>query len=57
MTILLALGMMNPLVMTGVAIVIAAEKILPRPEIVARIVGVATIVLSFTEFTAHFRAS
>jgi hypothetical protein len=35
--------MMNPLVMVGVAIVIAAEKLLPRPEIAARLVGVAAI--------------
>lgn len=44
MMILTALGMMNPFLIIGVAIVIAAEKLLPRPEIVARLVGVATIV-------------
>jgi predicted metal-binding membrane protein len=43
MTIQLALGIMNPLVMIVVAIVIAAEKLLPRPEITARLVGVAAI--------------
>jgi predicted metal-binding membrane protein len=43
MMICLAIGMMNPLVMVGVAIVIAAEKLLPRPEIAARLVGVAAI--------------
>lgn len=44
MMIQLALGIMNPVVMIAVAIVIAAEKLLPRPAIVARIVGVlATI--------------
>jgi predicted metal-binding membrane protein len=43
MTVQLALGVMNPLVMFGVAIVIAAEKLLPRPEIVARLAGVAAI--------------
>ena len=43
MTIQLALGSMNPLVMIVVAIVIAAEKLLPRPEITARIVGIAAI--------------
>jgi predicted metal-binding membrane protein len=42
--ILVVLGMMNPLVIVGVTLVIAAEKILPRPEIVARIVGIAAIV-------------
>jgi predicted metal-binding membrane protein len=42
--ILTVLGMMNPFVIIGVAIVIAAEKILPRPEIIARLVGIAAIV-------------
>jgi len=49
--------MMNPLVMIGVAVVIAAEKVLPWPEIVARVVGVAAIVLGFINFTEHFHAS
>ena len=44
MAIQLTLGIMNPLVMIGVAIVIAAEKLLPRPEIVARIVGIFAVV-------------
>jgi predicted metal-binding membrane protein len=48
--ILLALGMMNPLVIIVVAIVISAEKLLPRPEIVARAVGVAAIVLGIIQF-------
>jgi len=43
MTIELVLGIMNPLVMIVVAIVIAAEKLLPRPEITARLVGIAAI--------------
>lgn len=43
-TIQLALGMMNPLVMLVVAMVIAAEKLLPRPAIVARLVGVSAII-------------
>src|SRR5262245_2594908 len=42
--ILVVLGMMNPVVIVGVAIVIAAEKILPHPEITARLVGMAVIV-------------
>ena len=50
MMMLFALGMMNPLVMIVVAIVIAAEKLLPRPEIVARVVGVAAVVLGILEF-------
>ena len=43
MTIQLVLGIMNPLVMIVVAIVIAAEKLLPRPAIVARLVGISAI--------------
>jgi hypothetical protein len=42
--ILVALGMMNPLVIVGVTLVIAAEKILPRPQFTARLVGIAAIV-------------
>jgi multisubunit Na+/H+ antiporter MnhF subunit len=34
---------MNPLVMIVVAVVIAAEKLLPRPAIVARLVGISAI--------------
>ena len=44
MMIQLALGVMNPHVMVGVALAIAAEKLLPRPEIVSRLMGVAAIV-------------
>lgn len=43
MAVLLILGMMNPLVVIVVAIVIAAEKLLPRPEVTARVIGAATI--------------
>jgi predicted metal-binding membrane protein len=43
MTIQLVLGMMNPLVMIVVAMVIAAEKLLPRPAIVTRLVGLSAI--------------
>lgn len=50
MTIQLALGIMNPLVMTAVAIVIAAEKLLPRPEITARLVGIAAIFAGINSF-------
>lgn len=57
MVILLALGMMNAIVMISIAIVIAAEKLLPRPEIVARFVGFAAIVLGIMEFTEQFHAS
>ncbi len=42
--ILVVLGMMNPRVIVGIAIVIAAEKLLPRPEIVARLIGFTAVV-------------
>ena len=48
MAILLALGMMNPLVIIVVAIVIAAEKLLPRPAIVARLVGIFAVAAGIT---------
>ena len=48
MTIQLALGIMNPLVMIVVAIFIAAEKLLPRPEITTRVVGITAIVAGVT---------
>ena len=44
MIILIVLGMMNPLVIVGLTLVIAAEKILPRPEIIAQLVGIAAII-------------
>jgi hypothetical protein len=44
MTIQLALGMMNPLVIIGVAAAIAAEKLLPRPVIAVRFVGISAII-------------
>jgi len=44
MMIMLTLGMMNPFVMIAIALVIAAEKLLPRPEIIARLLGIAAIV-------------
>ncbi|MGA9779121.1 MAG: DUF2182 domain-containing protein [Verrucomicrobiia bacterium] len=52
MAILLALGMMNPLVIIVVAIVIAAEKLLPRPAIVARLVGISAIIAGVAFFCA-----
>ena len=48
MTIQLALGIMNPLVMIVVAIFIAAEKLLPRPEITTRVVGITAIAAGVT---------
>jgi predicted metal-binding membrane protein len=50
MTIQLALGIMNPLVMIIVAIVIAAEKLLPRPALVARFVGLSAIIAGLVSF-------
>jgi len=44
MTILIVLGMLNPFVIIFVAAAIAAEKLLPRPAVVARLVGLAAIV-------------
>jgi predicted metal-binding membrane protein len=44
MTIQLTLGIMNPIVMVIVSIIIAAEKLLPKPGITARLVGLAAIV-------------
>ena len=50
MTIQLVLGIMNPLVMIVVAILIAAEKLLPRPALVARLVGVSAIIAGVASF-------
>jgi predicted metal-binding membrane protein len=44
MTIQLALGIMNPVVMIVVAMVIAAEKLLRRPAVIARFVGISAII-------------
>jgi predicted metal-binding membrane protein len=54
MTIQLALGIMNPLVMIIVAIVIAAEKLLPRPIIIARLVGLSAIIAGIASFCVAF---
>ena len=48
MAIQLVLGIMNPLVMMMIAIVIAAEKLLPRPEITTRLVGIVAIFAGIT---------
>jgi len=50
MTIQLALGIMNPLVMIVIAMVIAAEKLLPQPAIVTRLVGVSAIIAGVMSF-------
>jgi len=54
MTIQLALGIMNPLVMTLIAMVIAAEKLLRRPEVIARIVGLSAIVAGVASLCVVF---
>jgi predicted metal-binding membrane protein len=54
MTIQLVLGMMNPVVMIAVAMVIAAEKLLPRPVVVARFVGVLAIIAGVASFWPAF---
>ncbi len=53
MLILIVLGMMNPLMIIGVAIIIAAEKILPRPDVVARLVGISAIIAGVVETGIH----
>ena len=52
MIIMIVLGMMNPLVMVVVAIVIAVEKLLPRPAIVARVIGISAIIAGIASFCA-----
>lgn len=49
MLIQLSLGVMNPLLMVAITLVIAAEKLLPRPDITVRIVGVAALAAGITE--------
>ena len=51
MTIQFVLGIMNPLVMIVVVMVIAAEKLLPRPAIIARLVGISAIIAGVASFT------
>jgi len=46
MAILLAVGVMNLLAMAGLAAVIFAEKILPRPRLIAGLAGVALLGLA-----------
>jgi predicted metal-binding membrane protein len=57
MTVQVVLGIMNPLVMVAVAGVIGAEKLHPRPAIVARFVGVLAIVAGVTSFCVVFSAT
>jgi predicted metal-binding membrane protein len=57
MTIQLALGIMNPLVMIVVTLIIAAEKLLRRPEVIAWIVGLSAIVAGVASFVVSLRPS
>jgi predicted metal-binding membrane protein len=49
----LILGIMNPFVMVVIAIAITGEKLLPRPELVARLTGIATVVTGIV-LTIHW---
>jgi predicted metal-binding membrane protein len=55
--VLVMLGMMNPLVIIGIAIVIAAEKILPRPVIIARLIGISAIIAGVVSICVLFLRS
>jgi len=55
MMILVVLGMMSPLVMIGVSVLIAAEKLLPRPEIIARVVGLPAIIAAIATLAGFVR--
>jgi predicted metal-binding membrane protein len=57
MMILIVLGMMNPLVIVVVAVMIAAEKLLPRPAIVARLVGILAVIAGLAWFYVSAKAS
>jgi predicted metal-binding membrane protein len=46
MTILLAVGVMNVLAMAGLGLVIFAEKVLPRPRLIAGLAGVTFLALA-----------
>ena len=48
MIVELTLGIMNPLVMGAVAIAITAEKLLPQPKLIVRLVGVVAIIAGIT---------
>lgn len=57
MMIQIALGIMNPLVMMVVAMIVAAEKLLRQPAVVARIVGLVAIVAGVASFVVSLRTS
>jgi hypothetical protein len=45
MLVLLALGMMNPAVIVLVAVVIAMEKLMPKPERIVRLSGIIAVIV------------
>ena len=57
MMIMIVLGMMNPLVIIAVTVVIAAEKILPLPAVVARLVGISAIIAGVVPICVLFLRS
>jgi predicted metal-binding membrane protein len=58
MTVQLTLGMMSPWAMMAVAVAIAAEKLLPRPVIVARVAGVSAVIAGIAYlFVVFLRAT
>jgi predicted metal-binding membrane protein len=52
MTLQVVLGMMNPVVMIAVALIIAAEKLLPHPAAIARLVGISAIIAGVVSLCA-----
>ncbi len=54
MAVLIVLGIMNPIVMIVIAIVIAAEKLLPWPDIVARLVGISAMIAGIVILSTVF---
>ena len=54
MMMLLALGIMNPLLMLAVALIIASEKLVPRPAITVQLVGISAIIAGIAFFCADF---
>ena len=53
----LVFGMMNPVVMIVAGMLIAAEKLLPRPEITVRFVGIAAILAGVVTWIVYLYAS
>ena len=53
MLALLALGAMNPAAMVIVAVVIATEKLAPKPELVIRLSGALALIIGFATLAQH----